>query len=229
MKLLGVGSNAKTIKSDSGGEYLTAIMYLAPAREHGTDSKMTMCPSSTEGCEEGCLYTAGRGNMANVKRARVSKSSLFIADRKAFLSQLHTEIAAFEKKCIKKNVQPVVRLNGTSDLPWESFSQSLIEAFPSTQYYDYTKTWKRSHKLPVNYHLTLSRGENTPDSHVDKAVKSGHNVAVVFRDVILPTTWRGHRVIDGDVNDLRFLDPKGVIVGLRAKGDAKKDTSGFVI
>ena len=36
-------------------------------------------------------------------------------------------------------------------------------------------------------------------------------------------------MIDGDVSDVRFNDPKGVIVGLRAKGDAKKDTSGFVI
>jgi hypothetical protein len=36
-------------------------------------------------------------------------------------------------------------------------------------------------------------------------------------------TYEGFPVIDGDVNDLRFLDPKGVVVGLKAKGDAKKD------
>jgi hypothetical protein len=35
-------------------------------------------------------------------------------------------------------------------------------------------------------------------------------------------------VFNGDESDLRFLDPKGVIVGLYAKGKAKKDTSGFV-
>ena len=36
-------------------------------------------------------------------------------------------------------------------------------------------------------------------------------------------------VINGDKTDMRFKDPVGVIVGLKAKGKARKDTSGFVI
>jgi hypothetical protein len=36
-------------------------------------------------------------------------------------------------------------------------------------------------------------------------------------------------VIDGDLSDLRFLDRTGVVVGVRAKGKAKKDVSGFVV
>ena len=47
----------------------------------------------------------------------------------------------------------------------------------------------------------------------------------------LPATWYGYRVIDGDKHDYRFLDERGVVVGLRAKGEAKyKDIDfGFVI
>jgi hypothetical protein len=45
----------------------------------------------------------------------------------------------------------------------------------------------------------------------------------------LPSTWLGFPVIDGDRHDARFLDPAGVIVGLRAKGLARVDTSGFTI
>ena len=55
----------------------------------------------------------------------------------------------------------------------------------------------------------------------------GVNVAVVFRKE-LPSTWNNVEVIDGDKTDLRFLDGRGKIVGLTAKGDAKKDQSGFV-
>ena len=35
-------------------------------------------------------------------------------------------------------------------------------------------------------------------------------------------------MMNGDESDLRFLDDKNVIVGLKAKGAAKKSTSGFV-
>jgi hypothetical protein len=55
-------------------------------------------------------------------------------------------------------------------------------------------------------------------------------MAVVFRSKhSIPKTFRGLRVVDGDKDDLRFLDPKGVVVALYAKGKATKDTSGFVI
>jgi hypothetical protein len=109
---------------------------------------------------------------------------------------------------------------------------TLLSEFSTVQFYDYTASLTRMErwlagKMPANYHLTFSRKENTPDQVVDAVVKSGGNVAVVFDK--LPTTWRGHKVIDGDLNDLRFLDPVGVIVGLKAKGKAKTDASGFVV
>ena len=54
MKLLSIGSNAKTIKSDKGGEYLTAIMYMAPA---DTVEGINVCPTAElAGCKNACLY-----------------------------------------------------------------------------------------------------------------------------------------------------------------------------
>jgi hypothetical protein len=60
--------------------------------------------------------------------------------------------------------------------------------------------------------------------------KYNANIAVVFRDKNkIPKVFKGRPVINGDNDDLRFLDPEGVVVALYAKGKAKKDTSGFVI
>jgi len=60
---------------------------------------------------------------------------------------------------------------------------------------------------------------------------------VVFsttRGAPLPIEFLGVPVIDSDAHDLRYLDPIGVIVGLRAKGRAARRTrrgtpSAFVV
>lgn len=82
-------------------------------------------------------------------------------------------------------------------------------------------------ELPANYHLTFSRSE-TNQKIADSILASGGNVAAVFRKV-LPSSFSGVVVVNGDETDLRFLDPKGVIVGLVEKGLAKKDSTGFVL
>jgi len=127
-------------------------------------------------------------------------------------------------------MSPVIRLNGTSDIGWERYT--VIQAFETTRFYDYTKSFQRmmaflDGKLPSNYSLTFSRSE-TNEAQCLEVLKRGGNVAVVFRKE-LPTHWKGFPVINGDENDLRFLDPKGVVVGLKAKGKAKTDTTGFVV
>ena len=221
-QLLGVGTNAKTIKGD-GDEYITAILYLKPS--------MLLCPMSKKAnCLDGCLYSAGRGAFNNVQESRTRKTMFLMQDRIGFMQALQSDLNKFVKYCIKKGVQPVVRLNGTSD--WNFLE--IIRDNPDIQFYDYTKVYNRLDKnLPFNYHVTLSYSEADTDytkKVVDKAKAKGVNLAVVFRDKNkIPTEFLGRKVINGDQDDLRFLDPDNVIVALYAKGQAKKDHSGFVI
>ena len=110
--------------------------------------------------------------------------------------------------------------------------KSLIHAFPNIEAYDYTKITKKALQwaaglLPSNYHITFSKSESN-DLDVAKVLGAGGNVAVVFEKG-LPDSYLGKAVVDGDYSDARFLDVKGVVVGLKAKGQAKADESGFVV
>jgi len=222
-------ANAKTPKGESRG-VLTGILYLVPSDGSGRGN---LCPFASAGCRVACLYTAGRGRMAPIAAGRKRKTDLFFDDAVAFVDMLAADIARLVKRAERKGMSPAVRLNGTSDVPWERMrgtdGQTLIERFPGVQFYDYTKRPNRVN-LPSNYHLTFSRSECN-DAQCRIELSRGRNVAVVFdtpKGMALPLTWHGFRVIDGDESDLRFLDPAGVVVGLRAKGDAKRDDSGFV-
>lgn len=233
--LLSVGSNAKTAKSDKAGtEYLTAILYLAPA---DTVEGINVCPmAELAGCKAACLYKAGRGVMSNVQAGRIRKTILFRDNRDEFMRQLADDIAKFVQYCEKRGKAAAVRLNGTSDIAWENIrhpdtGETLFTMFPQVQFYDYTKIPTRNVKGISNYALTFSYSEASEKyaKLASKAMERGMNVAVVFRTKDLPKTFLGRDVIDGDETDLRFLDPKGVVVGLYAKGPAKKDRTGFVI
>lgn len=222
-KLLSIDSNPKIKKSDALGEYFTAILHLAPANLSGYET----CPLRSNGCTKACLNTAGRGQMSSVQLARIKKTKYFFERKNEFLNQLETEIKAFIKRCEKLNLKPAIRLNGTSDILWEK--TGLIDKFSNVQFYDYTAIETRFRpywQLPKNYHLTFSMKEDN-ESKAIEVLKMGGNVAVVFRHS-LPETYLGYRVINGVDTDLRFKDEKNVIVGLIAKGKAKKDMSGFV-
>ena len=228
--LIGVGSNAKTVKGD-GSEYVTGIMYLKPFKTIIEGKTFNVCALAEKAqCHKGCLASAGRGKMSSVQRGRERKTVLYQTNRVKFMDALINDITIFRRRQRKNGVQPCVRLNGTSDIQWEK--AGIMEQFPDVQFYDYTKIVARAYKpMPSNYHLTLSYSEADPKyaEEVLQAVRdTGINAAVVFRDR-LPETFKGFRVVDGDKDDLRFLDPQGVIVGLLAKGDAKKDDTGFVI
>lgn len=224
--------NAKTIKGEKQG-YRTAIVYLAPSNASG---EANLCPNASKGCRDACLFTAGRGRMSPVMNARIKKSLFFIRERENFMRQLVTEIAAFIKSCARVELIPCVRLNGTSDVAWENIKidgKSIMQIFPNLQFYDYTKSLARmvsfcNGKLPANYHLTFSRSENTKEKTIKDIILMGGNVAVVYKDA-LPVYDFSAEVLNGDTSDLRFKDGRGKVVGLIAKGDAKKDESGFVI
>lgn len=228
-KLLGVGTSYKTIKSEKVG-VLTGILYMAPYNLSGKN----VCPNASAGCAAACLNTSGRGAMHVVQAARLKKTQRFFADRQQFLWDLVNEIRALKRKAQARGMKAAVRLNGTSDLPYEKYKigdtgKNIMELFPDIQFYDYTKLETRITKgqLPANYHLTFSRAED--NDHKLDAVLEHTSAAVVFSGE-LPATWRGYPVIDGDEHDARFTDAgPGTVIGLLVKGQGKKDTTGFVV
>lgn len=217
--------NAKTVKGESLG-YLTGILYLAPANESGV---MNTCPSATDACIQACLFTAGRGIFAKTRNGRIAKTRLLHANRALFLDCLRWDIGMIARRARKHGLTPCVRINGTSDLAW--IVLQMAAEFPAVQFYDYTKLAKPELRVRPNYCLTFSySGSNLSESL--RALANGVNVSVVFntrKSKPLPPTWNGFAVVDGDSHDLRFLDPQGVVVGLRAKGKARKQTSPFIV
>jgi hypothetical protein len=220
-------AQAKMTKSAKSGVYLPYILHLAPADLSGYNT----CPKATAGCKAACLNTAGMGVFNNVQKARIQKTKYFFEQRREFYAQLIKEVASAERKANKLGKQLTMRLNGTSDLQWEAYKmqdgKTIFELFPNVIFYDYTKIEKRQPKPFSNYSLTFSAADGN-DNDVAVALQKGMNVAVVFRGDTLPQEWQDKTVIDGDTDDLRFLDPQNVVVGLRAKGKAKKDKTGFV-
>ena len=259
MELLGIDSNPKTVKGQKFG-YVTAILYLSPHNVSGVQ----LCPTSElAGCAATCLNTAGRGGMAagnrtmtapngdqipdnTVQRARLARTNLFNTDRETFMRQLVAEIEKAERRVLKlararhKKIRLAVRLNGTSDIRWESVPvvrngvayPHIFAAFPAIQFYDYTKIPNRRVSGIANYSLTFSysdRPEYAPIvvkalQHYGQAV----NFAAVFKKTA-PAYFLGRPVVNGDDSDLRFLDQPGHVVALTAKGRARRDLSGFVV
>lgn len=224
--------NQKILKGEKLG-YITKGIHLAPANLAGYE----VCQWRSKGCTIACLNTAGRGQMNSVQQSRIAKTKLFFEQKADFLAKLAKEITSTIKSSIKKEMQAVFRLNLTSDIMWEnekdSQGKTIFEQFKETMFYDYTKSFKRmanflskEKNFPSNYHLTFSRSEHN-DKLCEMVLEMGGNVAVVFRNQ-LPQTWKGYEVVNGDETDLRFLDKKGVVVGLIEKGMAKKDETGFV-
>ena len=236
-KLLGIDTNAKTIKGEQYG-IKTAILYLMPAEQGGTQ----LCPmAKTAGCEKACLFTAGRGAMNSVMLSRLRKTLYFNQYRDQFMLQLQNELIRERAKAKRKGYKLIVRLNGTSDVRWENEPighayANIMQALPDIQFYDYTKIANRKN-VPANYDLTFSySGVEAYQPFVAKAVANGDRIAVVFRDRAIVNamlangdTFLGLPVVDGDNTDIRHLDPKGAVVALYAKGKARRDQSGFVV
>lgn len=220
--LLSQGStNAKTVKN----ELPTYILYLAPA---DTIISHNLCPFASPGCKSSCLYSAGRGRFNNVQQSRINKAKFWAYDRAKFYAQLSNELQQLEKRKTKI----AVRLNGTSDIDHIDllFRYTGINFLYSKYlvFYDYTKNFNVYKKyLNTSYKLTFSMSETNFDQ-VHEVLKLGGNVAAVFRNS-LPRQFMGFDVINGDLTDLRINDPRNIVVGLIAKGDAKKDKTGFVI
>jgi hypothetical protein len=237
MRLLTAPNANQKIAKGLKYDHATYILHFSP---HTLSGVMNVCPMATIGCIKACLNSAGRGGIYKkgeftnvIQDARIRKTKLFHSDKVEFFNQLIADVKLAQKQTARMGKKLSIRLNGTSDIVWErkripsgeSMGMTIFEAFPLVQFYDYTKIIKRV--TPSNYHLTFSNADGN-SLNVIKAITADMNIAVVFRGA-LPITWRGLPVISGDDSDLRFLDLPNHIIGLTAKGKAKKDTSGFVV
>jgi len=237
-KLMFTDGNPKTNKHKSIeglNKYLIKRLNLSPAKISGFET----CASRSIGCTNACLNEAGNPVFMPQKTlGRINRTLLLFKDTARFISMATKEIRNHEIYCKKNNLIPVVRLNTTSDVMFEKKKFSFMQNFPNVQFYDYTKHFKRMIKflrgeLPSNYHLTFSRNEAN-DKEAIEVLKRGGNVAIVFRKE-LPEYYHSYKVISGDDHDLRFLDDKNVVVGLKEKltldenGKLVRDNSGFVV
>ena len=225
-------NNPKILKGKKvNDKYISAILHMRPENTR-------ICPyQEIASCKEACLNTAGRGGIIKkgettnvIQEARKRKTKLFLEDRTTFMTDLIADITRFANYCKNKDKLPCIRLNGTSDIQYEKIlieGKNIFEHFPDIQFYDYTKIPTRKVSHIKNYHLTWSYSEANP-KYTAWYDKIAYNIAVVFNGAF-PIYFKGREVVNGDESDLRFLDKQNVIVGLKAKGKAKHDMSGFVI
>ena len=228
--MLRLDGSTKVIKGNKLG-FKTAILYLAPASMSG----INVCAMALIAkCIDPCLNTAGRGAMTGVQMSRLRKTLFFQQYQAEAIAMIKAEIKLFEARAAKQGFVLLVRLNGTSDIRWENYG--IVQAFPTVQFYDYTKLANRKN-VPANYDLTFSySGVAAYQSQVKLAIAAGMRIAAVFdkRATVLAmletkATFMGLQIVDGDDTDVRHIDPMGCVVALYAKGSAKRDVSGFVV
>ena len=228
-RLLSAGiTNSKTKKN----ELKTFILYLAPYKQNFKG--VNICPKASKGCAADCLFTAGRGAFNNVQNARINKTNFYIENKPLFIKKLASEIIRETAKAKKNGEQIAFRLNGTSDVDFiyllEKYARlNIADLSPHAVFYDYTKILGKVKKYidHPNYIVTFSRAEDN-EEETFQALEMCANVSAVFSHK-LPTRYKGFKVVDGETSDLVMLNHSGVILGLRAKGKARKDKSGFTI
>lgn len=222
-------SNAKLSKN----ELESFILYLKPSRDNSKG--IDLCTSASDICRELCLDYSGRGVFNSVQDARRRRTEFYLHDRNGFLEMLINELTKINARAKRLGGKIAIRLNGTSDLDFiaiikNRFGIDILEAYEHLEFYDYTKhVGKITKYAGTRYKLTFSRTET--NEQTAREMLNFAPVAVVFdHKKPLPAYYMGVPVIDGDASDDQMLNlGAGVILGLKAKGRAKKDFSGFVV
>lgn len=236
----GVNTSTKTEKG-LDEDYLTLILYLSPASSSG----INVCSAASEGCILACLNSSGRAlmeikaNRNSIALSRLKKTWLAIFRRDLANKLIQAEIDSVKKVAEREGMKYAVRLNGTSDLDW----REIMQANPSTQFYDYTKHLSSARKSAsmANWHVTFSfSGRNLLDCL--EAVKLGLNLAI---PIAYSSARKGKisglvaKLVDQgrgytqDKTDLRFTDgqrnPLGLLAVKETPGTQKGIDEGFLV
>lgn len=207
-------SDGKTNTKMAKNKTQTYGLSLVP---HKLNTKgENLCKYSTKECRAMCLNMSGRAGFDSVQTARLNKTDFFVQNKDQFINKLYKELVDINNKGQKC----LVRLNVVSDVDWNlEFKKRNLDvgALKNILFYAYTKNpFQVEANTLENQHFTFSySGGNW--NWCEKFLKEKRaNVAVVFKNA-LPLTWRGYKVINGDLDDERVMDEKGVIVGLKYK------------
>lgn len=210
-----------------------AVIFGLTLAAHRDSLLINNCTNSTRICRAGCVGYNGKGAYPSVQRARQWRTALWCQEPDAFQTLLFHELRLIDRTFGKDARQ---RMNTLSDQPWEQIMPELFEEFPRMRFYDYTKHPDRcthdTNKAAENYRLCFSHSERDNLHDLIARAAQGVTQAVVFdtkKHEALPTEFHGIPVIDGDVDDDRYLDPYGVIVGLRAKGKMRTNGGRMVM
>ena len=191
----------------------------APHRMAGLNA----CTDSTTSCRKVCIRHTGRLDMPRALQVGVDRM-LFLKDNPdEAISLIHWETV----RAAAKTPELARRLNVVTDLRWEDCAGWLFSEAPDNVVtYDYTKHWDRDPEPAERYRLTFSAGDRHNVADVFGMTERGRNVAMVFpaeyKDTPYPDEWFGIPLINGDLTDFRYEDPTGVVVGLYAKGRARR-------
>lgn len=221
-------TNAKLLTAIDWG-YIALGAQLLPGNKSGAE----FC-DDRGACFATCIETTGRGNMPNVKNARMVRSRLWIENPDQYIYTMHDELDALERDAAKQGLLPAARLNTLSDLPWEELAPTLFSEHPNIQFYDYTKSAKRARMgrkglMPDNYDLTYSWSEKADGRFGSMHLRHGGKIAIVGRDRDSIPQWmsRAGQLVNGDEHDLIFLHPPGSVQVLTPKGKLKKHQTNF--
>jgi len=229
--------SAKASKATEYG-YLNAIHYMAPHTIAGVGN---LCPFASPGCAASCLgYHTGQASMVkdadntqnknSVRLSRDTKARQFMTQRPAYMREVHKQAKRVIAKAHKMGLKPALRFNGSTDVA--NAPREIAAAYPEVPVNEYTKSVRfalenAAGMHPANLTVCFSRSEINEADCV-KVLEAGGLVSVVFHGEI-PATWNGFPTVDGDKHDLLHKQPKGHVVALKAKGAAKRDTTGFVV